>query len=141
MRSHTITILVLATFAFQVLFGGFGRYGVVCLSSDHGPSSHSTESTCQAACDHEETKPSLSLHDKHESDCGCVDIEFDTSDVLSTVRTHAGDVVDLPAPFDLSRIIAILPEEPAWQGPAVPPKEDFGTAQSLASINSTRLII
>ena len=141
MTSRSTTILVLLAFALQSIFGGFGRYAAVCLSADHDPGSPAGMSTCSGTCEHDAEQTRLSLHDKHQDDCGCVDIELEGSDYLASHRTDLGDVVDLPIPFTLPCLIAALPEDPVWRGPPVPLGEDFAASSCLAAVTTTRLII
>ena len=141
MTHRSTAILLLTAFVLQALVGGFGRYGAVCLSNGHSESVLAETCISAHACSHESDPPRLSVHDKHEDDCGCVDIELDCSDSLAVQRTSTGELLCVRMARYVPCLIATLPDETELRGPIVPPDDDFAVSLGLAAVTCTRLTL
>ncbi len=133
MSHRPLAILLIMLLGFQGLFNAV----VICLGSDHEYEPTKVVAAHDLACDHVEGWLGLIPTDDHGAECGCIDIEIGTIELLGLPRSDSGS----------TQVALILPA-PAWivmelgHGPQLPlPRFDPSGKQRTAIISSTRLIL
>ena len=136
-----LAILLTAIIAFHAFAGGAGGMAMLCLGGGHQHAPAESDH-CENPCSHDASWPLPVPAGEHEHDCGCTDVEFTTSELLTLPRSDGGS--DMPPS---------IVSAPAWGTilaetglgrcgpPRPPPWFDPGEVHRLAIVASVRLTI
>lgn len=142
MRRPVTTILLLVLMAFQAVVGGGLRGPVaICLGGGHEHDVEDVAVGCEAECGHASQLPVAVLDDGHDERCACTDVELSLVDILAALRDAHGSAPTIPPVSFAGWIVTDHAASLCWRGPPVAAYEDFGEAQRLSLVRSTRLII
>lgn len=138
MPSRPAAILLSLIIALQALVGVHPGGVVLCLGGGH---QHTPDTQCQQnddACGHEaaEVQPIAAAHDN----CGCVDIELTSEELLATLRGGNESVPEALPCVDVW-VVNAVESGLTWRGPPVPLLSEHAGAYQRAIVASVRLII
>lgn len=136
-----MAILLTSIILFHAFAGGAGGVAVLCFGGGHQHAP--TESDhCESSCGHDTSWPLPVPAGEHEHDCGCLDVEISTAELLTLPRSDGGGDVQPAAVSSPSWGVILAETGLGRRGPPVPPDWfDPGREHRLAIVASVRLTI
>lgn len=142
MHNRPLAIFLIMLIGFQAVYGGLGGVVVLCLGGGHEHQPSEMPALCELACGHVEGLPGPMPADQHGEGCDCVDIEIELTELLSLPRVDSGSMQTTAVYPTPNWIVTELGHGLSWTGPpGIPQWFDPGSAQRLAIVSATRLIL